>query len=57
MRFVVSHLKLLQPGKRKHANGIKHQTLPQMATRPKAAEKISFMFENTWDKIIDWFHE
>lgn len=52
------HLNLLLLGKRKHANGIKHQTLPQMgATRPKAAEKISFMFENTWDKIIDWFHE
>ncbi len=52
------HLKLLQPGKRKHANGLKHQTLPLMgATRPKAAEKISFMFENTWNKIIDWFHE
>ena len=34
-RFVVSHLKLLQLGKRKHANGFKHQTLPLMgATRP-----------------------
>ena len=58
MRFVVFLPKLLQLGKRKHANGLKHQTLPLMgATRPKAAEKISFMFENTWDKIIDWFHE
>ena len=58
MRFVVSHLKLLQPGKRKHVNGLKHQTLPLMGTtRPKAAEKISFMFENTWNKIIDWFHD
>ena len=52
------HLKLLQPGKRKHANGLKHQTQPLMwATRSKATEKISFMFENTWNKIIDWFHE
>ena len=57
MRFVVSHLKLLQLGKRKHANGLKHQTLLLMGTRPKAAENISFMFENTWNKIIDWFHE
>ena len=36
------HLNLLQPGKRKHANGLKHQTLPLMGDASRVGKRFSY---------------